>query len=57
MAILKEFNGKQPWMGNVYIILRALHHHVAALNNAPFNMLGHLVDKLDVAFRKRKALV
>jgi hypothetical protein len=57
VVVLKEFNGKQPWMGNVYVILRALRHHMAALRNAPFNMPGHLVDPLDVAFRKRKALV
>jgi hypothetical protein len=38
VAALKEFNGKQPCMGNVYIIMRALHYHVAAWRNAPFNM-------------------
>jgi hypothetical protein len=57
VAALKEFDGKQPCMGNIYIIIRALRHHVAALHNAPFNMLGHLVDALEVALRKREALV
>jgi hypothetical protein len=38
VAALKEFDGKQPCMGNVYMIMRTLHHHVAALYNAPFNM-------------------
>jgi hypothetical protein len=38
VVALKEFNGKQPCMGNVYMIMRALRHHVAALHNAPFNM-------------------
>jgi hypothetical protein len=39
MAALKEFDGKQPCMGNVYIIMRALRHHVAALHNAPCGTL------------------
>ena len=56
LATLKEFDGKQPCMGNVYIIMRTLCHHVAALHNAPFNMPSHLVDPLEVAFRKKKAL-
>jgi hypothetical protein len=38
VAALKEFHGKKPCMGNAYIIMRALHHHVAALYNALFNM-------------------
>ena len=38
VAMLKEFNGKQPYVGNVYIIMRALHYHVAAWRNALFNM-------------------
>jgi hypothetical protein len=48
VATLKEFNGKQPCMGNVYIFMRALHHHVAALRNAPFNMPSHLLNPLEV---------
>jgi hypothetical protein len=44
-------------MSNVYIIMRALHHYVAALRNAPFNMPSHLVDPLEVSFRKRAALI
>jgi hypothetical protein len=57
MAALKEFDGKQPCMGNVYIIMRALWHHVAALHNAPFNMPNDLVEPLEVALRNREAMV
>jgi hypothetical protein len=57
MAALKEFDGKQPCMGNLYMIMRALHHHVAALRNAPFNMPSDLVEPLEVALRNREALV
>jgi hypothetical protein len=57
VAALKEFNSKQPCMTNVYIIMRALRHHLAALNNTPFNMPGQLVDPLEVALRKRVVLV
>ena len=35
---MKEFYEKKPWMDNAYIIMRALHHHMTALCNAPFNM-------------------
>jgi hypothetical protein len=57
VAALKEFDGKQPCMGSVYIIMRALRHHVAALRNAPFNMPSDLVEPLEVALRNREALV
>jgi hypothetical protein len=57
MAALKEFDGKQPCMGNVYIIMRALRHHVAALHNAPFNMPSNLVEPLEVALRNIEAMV
>jgi hypothetical protein len=57
VAVLKEFDGKKPCMGNVYIIIRALRHHVAALYNAPFNMLDHLVEPLEVALRNGEAMV
>jgi hypothetical protein len=57
VAALKEFDGKQPCMGNVYIIMRALHHHVTALRNAPFNMPNDLVEPLEVALRNRGAMV
>jgi hypothetical protein len=57
VAALKEFDGKQPCMGNVYMIMRALHHHVVALCNAPFSMPNDLVEPLEVAMRNRKALV
>ena len=54
---LKEFNGKQPCMGNIYMIMRALSHHSVALRNAPFNMPGHLFKPLEVVLRNKKALV
>jgi hypothetical protein len=57
MALLKKFKGKQPCMGNIYIIMRALRHHIMTLRNAPFNISCHLVDPLEVAFRKKEALV
>jgi hypothetical protein len=57
MAALKEFDGKQSCMGNVYMIMRALCHHVVALHNAPFNMPNDLVEPLEVALRNREALV
>ena len=53
VAALKEFDSKQPCMGNIYIIMRALHHYVVGLHNAPFNMPSYLVDLLAVAFKKR----
>jgi hypothetical protein len=53
MVALKEFDGKQPCMGNVYIIMRALRHHLAALRNAPFNMPGHLVEPLELAHEQK----
>ena len=57
VAVLKEFNGKQPCMGNVYMIMRALRHHVVALCNAPFNMPNDLVEPLEDVLRNREALV
>jgi hypothetical protein len=51
VVALKEFDGKQPCMGNVYMIMRALCHHVAALHNAPFNMPSDLVEPFEVALR------
>jgi hypothetical protein len=57
MAALKEFNGKQPCMGNIYIIMRALLHHMAALCNAPFNIPSDLVEPLKVVLKNREALV
>ena len=57
MVVLKEFDGKQPYMGNIYIIMKALRHHVIALHNAPFNMPSDLVEPLEVAFRNREAIV
>jgi hypothetical protein len=56
VAALKEFDGKQPCMGNVYLIMRALRHHVAALHNAPFNMPSDLMESLEVALRNRERL-
>jgi hypothetical protein len=57
MAALKDFDGRQPCMGHVYIIIRALCHHVAALHNAPFNMPSNLVEPFEVALRNEEALV
>ena len=57
VAVLKEFNGKQPCMGNIYIIMIALRYHVAALCNVLFNMPRHLMEPLEVAFRNREAIV
>jgi hypothetical protein len=50
VVALKEFDGKQSYMGNVYMIMRALRHHVAALHNAPFNMPNDLVDPLKLPY-------
>ena len=55
MAALKEFDGKQPC--NVYIIMKALWHHVAILRIAPFNMPSHLVEPLEAALRNREAMI
>jgi hypothetical protein len=57
MAAMKDFDGKQPCMDNVYIIMRALCHHVAALRNAPFNMPRDLIELLEVALRNKETLV
>ena len=57
VAALKEFDGKQPCMGNIYMIMRALHHNVATLCNAPFNMPNDLVKPLEDALRNREALI
>jgi hypothetical protein len=57
VAALKEFDGKQLCMGNVYMIMKALRHHVAALSNAPFNMSSDLVERLEVALRNKEAMV
>ena len=57
VAALKEFNGKHPYMGNIYMIIRALCHHMVALDNAPFNMPSNLMEPLEVAVRNREALV
>ena len=57
MAALKEFDEKQPCMGNIYMIMRALRHHVAALHNAPFNMPSNLVEPFEVALRNKEAVV
>ena len=57
MATLKKFNGKQPCISNIYMIMRALRHHVAALHNAPFNMPSNLMEPFEVGLRNREALV
>jgi hypothetical protein len=57
VAALKEFDGKQPCIGNVYIIMRALCHYMATLRNAPFNMPSNLVEPLEVALKNREAMV
>jgi hypothetical protein len=57
VAALKECDGKQPCMDNIYMIMRAVRHHVAALHNAHFNMPSNLVEPLEVALRNREALV
>ena len=57
MATLKEFDGKQSCMGKNYMIIRTLYHHMAALRNAPFNMLSDLVERLEVVLSNREALV
>jgi hypothetical protein len=57
VVALKEFDGKQPCMGNVYMIMRTLRHHVATLHNAPFNMPNDLVEPFEVALRNREVLV
>jgi hypothetical protein len=57
VVALKEFDGKQPCMGNVYMIMKALCYHVAALHSAPFNMPSDLVEPFEVALRNREALV
>jgi hypothetical protein len=51
VVALKEFDGKQPCMGNVYMIMRALRQHVAALHNAPFHMPIDLVEPFEVALQ------
>jgi hypothetical protein len=53
----KEFDGKQPCMANVYMIIRALRHHVATLHNAPFNMPSDLVEPFEVVLWNREAMV
>jgi hypothetical protein len=57
VTALKEFDGKQPCMANVYIIMRAMRHHMAALHNAPFNMPSDLVEPLEVVMRNREDMV
>ena len=57
VGALKEFDGKQPCMGNVYMIMRALCQHVVALHNALFNMPSNLVESFENALRNREALV
>jgi hypothetical protein len=57
VVALKKFDGKQPCMGNVYMIIRALCHHVATLHSAPFNMPSDLVEPFEIALRNREALV
>ena len=54
---LKEFDTKKPCMGNIYIIIRTLRHHMAALHNTPFKMPSNLVEPLEVALRNREAVV
>jgi hypothetical protein len=52
VVALKEFNGNQPCMSNIYIIMRALHHHVTALCNAPFRpFCGSITDCPDIEKR------
>jgi hypothetical protein len=57
MVALKEFVYKKPCMGNIYIIMKALRLHLIALCNAPFNMLGHLMDPLQIALTKRHDMI
>ena len=56
VTALKEFDGKQPCMSNIYIIMRTLRHHMAALCNAPFNMPNDIMEPLEVALRNKKAM-
>jgi hypothetical protein len=57
VAALKEFDGKQPCKGNIFIIKRALRHHMATLRNTPFNMPNNLVEPLELALRNKEAMV
>jgi hypothetical protein len=57
VVALKEFDGKQPCMGNVYIIMTALWQHMAALRNTPFNMPSNLVEPLELSLRNKEAMV
>jgi hypothetical protein len=57
VVALKEFDGTQPCMGNVYMIMRAMCQHVAALHSAPFNMPSDLMEPFEVALKNKEALV
>jgi hypothetical protein len=57
VATLKGFDGKQPCMGNIYIIMRALRHHMVVLSNTPFNMPSDLMEPLEAALTSREAMV
>ena len=54
VTVLKEFDGKEPCMGNVYVHMRSLGIHVKALQNPPFSMPRDLVHNLESAFEKRR---
>ena len=57
VVALKEFDGKQPCIGNIYMIMRALRHYVAALHNALFNLPSDLVEPLEDVLKNSEALV
>jgi hypothetical protein len=44
---LRAFDGKQPYMGKVWFIMKTLEQHVLSLRDPPFELPSNLVDVIE----------
>jgi hypothetical protein len=55
---LRAFDGKQPYMGKVWFIMKTLEQHVLSLQDPQFELPSNLVDVIENQFyQKWKMLI
>ncbi len=53
LVSLKAFDGKQPYMGRVWFIMKTFERHVLSLQDLPFELPSNLVDVIKDQFYYR----